>query len=677
MSVMQELDYAAMQMKAIVKQILTWDEAYYVHSQPAVDDATYDQWFQKLKKLEQEHPTLVLPNSPTLKVAGGVSNEFVKVTRQVPMLSIRTETNYTAEGARVFYDRIIRELGYKAEAVYGQIAFVGEVKYDGLGLELVYEHGHLIQASTRGDGFVGEDVTANAKTIRTVPLYVSEFAGLQRVVVRGEVMMTHKQFECFNIKLQEAGEKTYVNARNAASGRLRQLDPAKTAEANLIFQAYYLDNGEKLSQNQTLETLVELGFSVFQWVQPTTPEELIQFHLSMSNLRASLPFDIDGVVYKLDSYDLREQLGYVSREPRWAVAHKFPAETQITTLEGIDIQIGRTGAATPVARLKPVFVGGVMVSNASLHNVFEIRRKGVRIGDEVVVQRAGDVVPEVVGVAPGNFRLRYVKNFRLDRDKHCPHCGGFFTRFKGEMIYRDSNSVYSDVRCPAQVTQSLVHFASKAAMDIRHLSIGIIDLLVSAGHLKAFSDFYTLRERLSQIESFPNSEKILRSIEDSKTKELDKFIYALGIRHVGISTSKAFAKEFGSLEKFLNATQEELEQIPDIGPIVTKSVLSELPRVKQEVLRLLDVGVVVLEQAKVSERLKGRTYVLTGTLASMSRDALRRTLEGLGAKVSSSVSKKTTAVIAGQEAGEKLATAQQLGIPILNEVDLDELLLKQ
>lgn len=657
-------------MAVLAQSIQNWDEYYYVYSQPLVSDAIYDQHFQELAQLEEEHPELSLVSSPIRRVSGFAASEFKKVHRKDPMLSINTVTDHSPEAAGDFYRRMC-ELTSTTD-----LTVVAELKYDGLSLELVYEKGFLTQAGTRGDGYVGEDVTENAKTIKSIPTYAHHLSDYDRAVVRGEVIMTRGGFNRLNQKLSARGEKTYVNPRNAASGRLRQLDAGMTREANLVFQAYSLDIGEAADQTSALRLLEICGFKMGVFIPCRSAQELTDAFIYLGSLRDELPYDIDGVVYKVDRADLRKKLGFISREPRWAAAHKFLAEERATTLEAIDIQIGRTGAATPVARLKPVFVGGATVSNATLSNVFEIRRKKVRVGDTVVVRRAGDVIPEIVSPLDGQVRIGYVPNFTL-KYKQCPHCGGAFIRAKGESVYRDENTSFGENACPEQRRLAFIHFAHKAAMDIRFLGEAAITDLYTGGHLKHFADLYTLEDHKDSIGDLANSEKIFKSIRDSKQRSLHRLIFGLGIRHVGESTAKVLANEFKTVQAFMTASKEQLLAVPDVGQTVADSIVREQPYLQQEVRELMNIGLELETISVSSDKLKDHTYVLTGTMAQMPRDAIKQALEAMGAKVSSSVSKKTTGVIAGEGAGDKLQRAQELGVPVLNENDLDDLLLKQ
>lgn len=657
-------------MMILAQSIQNWDEYYYVYSQPLVSDAVYDQHFQELVQLEEQHPELVLAFSPIRRVSGFAASEFKKVHRKDPMLSINTVTDHSPEAAGDFYRRMC-DLASTSD-----LTVVAELKYDGLGLELVYEKGYLTQASTRGDGYVGEDVTQNAKTIKSIPPYAFHLKDYERAVVRGEVVMTRSSFERLNQKLVARGEKTYVNPRNAASGRLRQLDASMTREANLVFQAYHLDIGELIDQTSALRLLQVCDFKMGVFLPCRSAQELIDAFIYLGSLRNELPYDIDGVVYKVDNAVLRENLGFISREPRWAAAHKFPAEERATRLVAIDIQIGRTGAATPVARLEPVFVGEATVSNATLSNVFEIRRKGVRVGDTVIVRRAGDVIPEVVARLNTYARIGYTRNFTL-KYKRCPHCYGKLIRAKGEAVYRDENTGFGNNACPEQRRLAFIHFAHKAAMDIRFLGEAAITELYRNGHLKRFADIYTLEDRKDSIGDLANSEKIFKSIQQSKHRSLYRLIFGLGIRHVGESTAKVLANEFKTIQAFMTASKEQLLAVPDVGEIVADSIVREQPHLRQEVQELMKIGLELETVSVSSDILKGHTYVLTGTMAQMPRDAIKQALEAMGAKVSSSVSKKTTGVIAGEGAGDKLQRAQELGVPILNENDLDDLLLKQ
>jgi DNA ligase (NAD+) len=654
---------------------------YYVLDRPEVPDAEYDRVFQSLQSLERERPDVVTADSPTQRVGGRALEGFAPVRHAVPMLSIRTETDTTEGGALAFDARVRRELGLADQDP--PVEYAAELKFDGLAISLCYEAGVLVRAATRGDGETGEDVTANIRTIGQIPLRLQGDAGSWPALleVRGEVYMRRDDFERLNTRQREAGEKTFVNPRNAAAGAVRQLDPAVAATRPLSFFAYGLGQvqGPELADTHAriLDALAAFGLLVCadRAVVPGAAG-LVEFHRRMGERRDALPFDIDGVVYKVNRLDLQRQLGFLTREPRWAVAHKYPAQEQATRLNGIDVQVGRTGKLTPVAKLEPVFVGGTTVSNATLHNLFELRRKDVRVGDPVVVRRAGDVIPEVVGRMPGE-RACYVPNFRMPHQ--CPVCGAPVRREKGSLEHRCTGGL----TCAAQRKQALLHFASRRAMDIEGLGDKLVDQLVDAGLVRTLPELYTLGvAKLAALERMADKSaaNLERSLALSKNTTLARFVYALGIRHVGEATARDLARHFGSIDRLMAASQAELLEVPDIGPIVARSIREffDQPHHLEVVEQLRAVGVRWDEHEGVTAAapgpLEGRTLVLTGTLPSLTRDEARAWIESAGGKVAGSVSKKTWAVVAGSEAGSKLDKARELGVSVLDEAQLRELL---
>ena len=673
---------------ALRAQLNQWAHQYYVLDEPTVPDAEYDRVFRELQALEAAHPHLLTPDSPTQRVIGAVMEGLAPVRHVVPMLSIHTETDTEATGAQAFDARVRRELGL-SEADPA-IEYVAEPKFDGLAMSLRYERGRLVQAATRGDGEVGEDVTHNIRTIRQIPLTLPE--GVPPLLeVRGEVYMRRADFDALNERQREQGGKTFVNPRNAAAGAVRQLDSNITAQRPLSFFAYGLgaitppDQGGPVFRThyEMLQTLKSWGFPVAAQVQIARgATELVAFHQQVGASRDALPYDIDGVVYKVNSLQLQRDLGFKTREPRWAVAHKYPAQEMATKVEGIDIQVGRTGKLTPVARLAPVFVGGVTVTNATLHNLFEIRKKGVRVGDQVIVRRAGDVIPEVVGVMASGPRPAYVKNFRMPRQ--CPICGSEVVREKGEANHRCTGGLF----CAAQRKEAILHFAARRAMDIEGLGDKLVDQLVDANVIRTLPDLYRLGlsalvvlERMAE----KSAQNVLAALEKSKQTTLPRFLFALGIRHVGESTAKDLAKHFGTLDALMGvdaesaATEEQLLQVPDVGPIVARSVHTffQQPHNREVVEQLRACGVTWPEGAPTErgpQVLAGKTIVLTGTLPTLSRDAAKEMLEAAGAKVAGSVSKKTSYVVAGEDAGSKLAKAEELGVPVLDEAGMLALL---
>lgn len=655
---------------------------YYVLDTPALPDAAYDQLFQELQALETRHPSLLTPDSPTQRVGGKVLDGFVPVRHTVPMLSIRTETDTEASGAETFDARVRRELDLDPAAA--PVEYAAELKFDGLAINLRYERGVLVQAATRGNGETGEDVTQNVRTIGQIPLRLSGEAAQAAVLeVRGEVYMRRDDFEALNERQRAANEKTFVNPRNTAAGAIRQLDPALVRQRPLSFFAYGLGDVQGWDIPPThsglLDALKALGLPVCEdRAVVRGAEGLVKFHQQMGAKRDQLPFDIDGVVYKVNSRELQRRLGFVSREPRWAVAHKYPAQEQITRLNAIDIQVGRTGKLTPVAKLEPVFVGGTTVSNATLHNVFELRRKRVRVGDQVIVRRAGDVIPEIVGKVDSP-RGQYVANFHMPR--HCPICGSDVLREKGGIDHRCSGGIF----CPAQRKQALLHFAGRRAMDIEGLGDKLVDQLVDGGIVTSLPGLYKLGvAKLAALERMgeKSAQNLFDALQKSKTTTLPRFLYALGIRHVGETTAKDLAKHFGNMDALMAATEEQLLAVKDVGPVVAKSIAAFFaePHNREVVEQLMAAGVDypktdgAASEPQGPQPLAGKTLVLTGTLPTLSRDEAKALIEAAGGKVSGSVSKKTSYVVAGEEAGSKLDKARELGVTVLDEAGLHALL---
>jgi DNA ligase (NAD+) len=651
---------------------------YYVLDAPEIPDAEYDRLFAELQAIEAAHPELLRPDSPTQRVLGKVLDGLAPVRHAVPMLSIQTETDTSAAGAEAFDARVRRELELGADAP--PVEYAAELKFDGLAVNLRYEAGVLRQAATRGDGETGEDVTQNIRTIGQIPLRLTGRVPAL-LEVRGEVYMRRDAFERLNQQQRDRGEKTYINPRNTAAGAVRQLDPAVTAQRPLSFFAYGLGDvaGWALpaTHGALLDALVDFGLPVCaDRAVVLGAAGLVEFHDRIEARRDALPFDIDGVVYKVNSLELQRRLGFKTREPRWAVAHKFPAQEQVTGLAGIEVQVGRTGKLTPVAKLEPVFVGGTTVSNATLHNLFELRRKGVRIGDQVIVRRAGDVIPEVVGRVPGR-RSRYLPNFRMPTQ--CPVCASAVIREKGSIEHRCSGGLF----CPAQRKQALLHFAGRRAMDIEGLGDRLVDQLVDGGIVRTLPDLYRLGvAKLAALERLADKSaaNLVAALDRSKATTLPRFLYALGIRHVGESTAKDLARHFGSLERIAGAPLEALLEVSDVGPVVAVSVRSffDQPHNCEVVEQLRAVGIRWDEGAGSAEGsprpLAGKTFVLTGTLPSLSRDQAQALIEAAGGKVSGSVSKKTDYVVAGEAAGSKLDRARELGLAVIDEGQLRALL---
>ena len=671
-----------------LRQLLnTYGHQYYVLDAPTVPDAVYDRLFRELQQLEAAHPDLLTPDSPTQRVGGKPLDAFSSVRHAMPMLSIRTETDTTASGAGLFDERIRKELGL--EASDDLVEYVGELKFDGLAMSLTYEDQVLVQAATRGDGEWGEDVTQNIRTIGQIPLRLPSDAP-KLLEVRGEVYMGRADFEALNerqrtrIAAGEKNEKTFVNPRNAAAGAVRQLDSTIAAQRPLSFFAYGLgditpQNDGRVIFSSHFEFLLQLkswGFPVAQQTQCVKGVSgLVQFHQKIAQERDSLPFDIDGVVYKVNSLDAQQRLGFVTREPRWAVAHKYPAQEELTTVQAIEVQVGRTGKLTPVAKLAPVFVGGVTVTNATLHNEDEARRKDVRIGDTVIVRRAGDVIPEVVSVV---VEKRFQDAQLFTMPSHCPVCNSLAVREEGEADYRCTGGLY----CRAQRKQAILHFAHRRAVEIEDLGDKLVEQLVDAGIVNTLPDLYKLGlSALSQLDRMAekSAANVLAGIEKSKNTSLPKFLFGLGIRHVGEATAKELSRHFGTLDAIMDATIDQLLQVSDVGPTVAQSIRNFFDQAhnREVVEQLKACGLNWKEgiaTAGASLPLTGQTFVLTGTLQTMGRDEAQAKLEILGAKVSGSVSKKTHAVVAGAEAGNKLEKAQSLGVTVLDESAFQALL---
>ncbi|MDO9438755.1 NAD-dependent DNA ligase LigA [Hydrogenophaga sp.] len=650
---------------------------YYTLDEPEIPDAEYDKLFQELQAIETAHPELLTNDSPTQRVGGRVLDMFTPVRHKLPMLSINTETDTEPSGARNFDTRVRRALGLSETDP--PVEYVAELKFDGLAMSLRYEQGVLVQAATRGDGEVGEDVTTNIRTIQQVPLRLPADAP-PVLEVRGEVYMRRDQFDALNEKQRAKiaagakGEKTFVNPRNAAAGAVRQLDSGIAAQRPLSFFAYSWgevegDENPPASQYDWLMRLKAWGFPVAaQTTVAVGADALVEFHQRVGDNRDQLPYDIDGVVYKVNALALQKQLGFVSREPRWAVAHKYPAQEQLTTVLAIDVQVGRTGKLTPVAKLAPVFVGGVTVTNATLHNELEARRKDVRVGDTVIVRRAGDVIPEVVSVLVDK-RAGDPPPFTMP--SHCPVCGSDAVREEGEADHRCTGGLF----CAAQRKEAILHFAHRRAVEVEGLGDKLVEQLVDSGLIKTLPDLYKLGfTTLAGLERMADksAQKIVDALEKSKQTTLPRFLFGLGIRHVGESTAKALARHFGKLDGVMDASVEALSEVDDVGPVVAQSIHTffEQPHNREVVEQLRACGL-TWEEGEPAERapqpLASKTFVLTGTFPTLSRDQAKDLLEAAGAKVSGSVSKKTDYVVAGAEAGSKLDKAQTLGVAVIDE----------
>ncbi|MDZ4189721.1 MAG: NAD-dependent DNA ligase LigA [Hydrogenophaga sp.] len=678
---------AAQRATALREQLNHHAHLYYTLDAPELPDAEYDRLFRELQILEAAHPELLAPDSPTQRVGGRVLDAFTPVRHVVPMLSINTETDTEPSGAQNFDARVRRALGLTdADA---PLDYVAELKFDGLAMSLRYEHGLLVQAATRGDGEVGEDVTHNIRTIGQVPLRLPAEAP-PVLEVRGEVYMRRDHFDALNDKQRTKiaagakGEKTFVNPRNAAAGAVRQLDSGIAAQRPLSFFAYGLGDMTPPEQGgsafdthfQLLMQLKAWGFPVAeQTTLATGAGELVAFHQRIGASRDQLPFDIDGVVYKVNSLALQRQLGFVTREPRWAVAHKYPAQEQLTTVLAIDVQVGRTGKLTPVAKLAPVFVGNVTVTNATLHNEDEARRKDVRVGDTVIVRRAGDVIPEVVAVLPEK-RVADAPPFTMPHQ--CPVCGSAAVREEGEADYRCTGGLF----CSAQRKEAILHFAHRRAVEVEGLGDKLVEQLVDAGVVKTLPDLYRLGlTALASLDRMADKSalNILAALEKSKTTTLPRFLFGLGIRHVGEATAKELARHFGQLDRIMDATEEQLLEVSDVGPVVAQSIRTffDQPHNREVVEQLRACGLNWPEgepAERAAQPLAGKTFVLTGTFPTFSRDQAKDLLEAAGAKVAGSVSKKTDYVVAGAEAGSKLDKAQALGVAVIDEVGMMGLL---
>jgi len=669
---------AAKRARALRDEIETHNYRYYVEDAPTIADADYDALFRELQSLEAKYPSLVTPDSPTQRVGGVPAAEFAPVRHAVPMLSIRSETLTGPAGAQQFDARVRRELKLDAEAP--PIEYMAELKFDGLAISLRYEKGRLVVAATRGDGETGEDVTRNILTMRAIPTTLRTKSPPPLLEVRGEVYMRRRDFDALNARQVAAGQKPYVNPRNTAAGAVRQLDPAVTATRPLLFFAYGVGETQGFqpppTQAALLDTLEKLGFPVNRDRRIAHgAAELEAFYEGVAKRRADLPFEIDGVVYKVNDLALQRQLGFVTREPRWAVAHKFPPEEMRTEVLGIDVQVGRTGAITPVARLKPVFVGGVTVTNVTLHNEDEVRRKDVHVGDTVVVRRAGDVIPEIKGVVP-ELRPRNARAFVMPRK--CPECGSNVVRLPDEAIARCEGGLV----CPAQRKQALLHFAGRRAMDIEGLGEKLVDQLVDGDVVRTPADLYKLGlANLAALERMAekSAANVVAAIEASKKTTLARFIFALGIRHVGEATARDLAAHFGALDPLMAADEAALTEVNDVGPVLAESIARFFAeRHNREVIEQLRAAGVAWPEGPPQRApagvLAGLTLVLTGTLPTLARDDAKALIEAAGGKVAGSVSAKTSYVVAGADAGSKLAKAETLGVPIIDEPGLHALL---
>ena len=670
---------AQQQLQALREQILALDYEYYVLDAPSVPDSEYDRLFRQLQQLESDHPEFITPDSPTQRVGGTALKAFDSVTHRQAMLSLNNA--FEDEELQAFDKRARETLGVNS------IEYAVEPKFDGLAITLTYEHGILTQGATRGDGYSGENVTSNLRTIKSIRgrlPHAPDQPPPALLEVRGEVLMLKRDFDKLNQEQEAKGEKRFVNPRNAAAGSLRQLDPNITATRPLTFFAYGLGVTEGVpaftSHSAAMDYLDSLKLPVSrQRAVVQGLEGLRDYYVRIGNERNGLPFDIDGVVYKVNNLNQQRELGFVSRAPRWAIAHKFPAQEALTEVLAIDVQVGRTGAITPVARLKPVFVGGVTVTNATLHNQDEIDRKDVRVGDTVSVRRAGDVIPEVVGVLLERRPAGTQPYQLLESIKHaCPVCGSHAVRLEDEAAVRCTGGLF----CSAQRKEAILHFASRRAMDVEGLGDKLVEQLVDSQLVKTLAELYSLTlEQLSGLERMAekSAQNLLQALQASKHTTLARFIYALGIRNVGEATAKDLARYFGGLAALQAATVEELQQVPDVGPIVADSIVAFFAEAhNREVITALQAAGIEWDEGTGKQnqqgKLTGLSFVLTGTLPNLTREDAKELIEQAGGKVSGSVSKKTSHVVAGSEAGSKLEKAQALGVSILDEAGLRQLL---
>ena len=658
--------------KELIEKINVFDYQYYVLDNPSISDFEYDKVFRSLVDLENANPDLIQPDSPTQRVGGEALEAFESVIHRQAMLSLN---NAFEEDELIAFDKRIKD-----DIGIDEVEYAVEPKFDGLAITLTYENGIFVQGATRGDGYTGENVTHNLKTIRSIPTKLNHPNPPKILEVRGEVLMLKKDFELLNKKQESLGEKKFANPRNAAAGSLRQLDPRITATRPLTFFSYGLGvcepNLNLKTHTETIQLLKQFNLPISDLSASVKGVNGLQsFYEKVLKLRDSLTYDIDGVVYKVNSFNYQNELGFVSRAPRWAIAHKFPAEEAITEILDIDVQVGRTGAITPVARLKPVFVGGVTITNATLHNEDEMIRKDIHIGDIVSVRRAGDVIPEIVRVLIDK-RPKTINKFKMPTA--CPECGSPLVRIDDEAVIRCSGGLI----CPAQQKQSIIHFASRKAMDIEGLGDKSVEQLVTVGLIHGLPDIYKLQlTKLINLDRMAekSGQKLLDAIEKSKKTTLPRFIYALGIRNVGESTAKDLAGFYGDLNEIMKQREENLQLVPDIGPTVAKSISNFFKQNKnREVIQsLIKLGVNWPKhdiRKSTSGIFAAKTFVLTGTLPSMSREEAKSVIEMNGGKVAGSVSKKTDYVVAGTDAGSKLTIAQELGIKVISQDELLKLI---
>jgi len=668
------------EIESLRQQLNEHNYRYYVLDDPSVPDAEYDRLMVRLRELESLHPELIIPESPTQRVGSAPQSAFATVVHEVPMLSL--DNAFTPEDMRDFDRRVRERLGDLLPQTDlldpPAVEYTCEPKLDGIAVSLLYENGQLVRGATRGDGFSGEDITENVRTVPSIPLRLRGEGWPSVLEVRGEIYMPKASFEKLNAKAREQGERTFVNPRNAAAGSLRQLDPRVTASRALEMCCYgvgRVDGVQFSRHSEVLERLNQWGLRINRESRVVKGvEACLDYYQNLGARRNDLSYEIDGIVFKVNELALQRELGFVSRAPRWAIAHKFPAQEEMTQVLDVEFQVGRTGAVTPVARLQPVFVGGVTVSNATLHNMDEIRRLDLHQGDWVIIRRAGDVIPQVVRVL-AERRPDDARSISLPQ--YCPVCGSDVMQAEGEVVARCSGGLV----CAAQQKEAIKHFASRRAMDIDGLGDKLVDALVERGLIANVADLYRLEA--TTVASLvrmgdKSADNLIRAIDKSRSTELQRFIYALGIREVGEATARTLAHHFGSLDALMAASEESLQQVPDVGPIVANHLYTFFQQADNldTIAQLRELGVHwqdVTSRAQ-SDQLAGKTFVITGTLSQMTREEAKAALQALGAKVAGSVSAKTSYLVAGENAGSKLTNAQQLGVPILDEGALQQLL---
>ncbi len=666
---------AQQQHAKLCKQLDEHNYRYHVLDAPEIPDAEYDKLLLDLRAIENDFPQFISPTSPSQRVGGLALEKFAQIKHEQPMLSL--DNGFDEDSIKAFDRRIFEKLDLTGE----DITYVAEPKLDGLAISIIFEAGQYVQAATRGDGKTGEDVTENVRTIQAMPLKLRGKKLPARLEVRGEIYMPRAGFESYNKRALKAGEKTFANPRNAAAGSLRQLDPAVAAQRPLSLFAYAVGVSDgwvtPASHFEMLKQLKQWGLPVSDLIERVTGVSgCLKYYKKIEKRRAKLPYDIDGIVYKVNDLEQQQHLGFISRAPRWAIAHKFPAEEVVTRLLEVEFQVGRTGALTPVARLEPVSVAGVVVSNATLHNLDEVARKDLRIGDQVVLRRAGDVIPQVTGAVAS---ARNGKEQKIKMPGKCPVCGSPAIRDADDADIRCSAASYD---CAGQTIEVIKHFSARRAMDIRGLGDKLVEQLVRENLIANAADLFALKkENLLELERMgeKSADNLLKAIEKSKDTTLERFLYALGMREVGEATAAELALAFGSLEELRVADIESLEQVPDVGPIVAERVVAYFnePENQQIIKQLLDAGVrwPDVEVADVADQtLLGQTYVITGKFEGLGRAEIKSALQLLGAKVTGSVSSKTSGLIAGEKAGSKLKKANDLGVPVLSRKDLDQLL---